>query len=114
MFALKIDGRYVAFDYMLKQEGRLTGIRADYDSDYKKLMPGHYLKTAILKDLINRDGIWEYDMGGDDAGYKLNWTDHSRQHLNIMKANNLFYGKMLIKAKKMLPVLKSLIKLKNN
>lgn len=100
--ALKINGVYVAFNYLLKGEKRVSGIRTDFDQKYKFYMPGYALKINIIKDLINRKGTWEYDFGGVTSEYKLEWTDMIRKHINITVYQNSLYGKILMKGKKLL------------
>ena len=111
LYTLKIDGKYVAFDYLLKHGKRLTGIRSDYHKDYRDYMPGHLMKIATIKDLCGRNEGWEYDMGGMAVEYKMRYADQMREHVNITAAGPGLYGSLLMFGKsRVLPFLKNIRK----
>ena len=64
-------------------------------------MPGHIIRSETVKNLIERDEIWEFDMGGNQTDNKLGWTDQLRKHFVISVSNNNFYGSFLTYSKKL-------------
>jgi len=111
VYMLQIDGKFVAYDYLLRHNKRLTGIRSDYDLAFKDYMPGHLMKVATIKDLCSRNEPWEYDMGGTDAGYKLSYADTIREHVNITASSPGLYGNLVLIGKRNVwPLLKKMKK----
>lgn len=109
IYMLKIDGRYAAFDYLLKHNNRLTGIRSDYANEFRHYYPGHLMKVSTIKDLCARETPWEYDMGGMAADYKLNYTEKIREHVHITASASGIYGHLLLFGKRrILPFVKKL------
>lgn len=96
LVAIKIDGEYIAFDYCVVYKNRITGLRSDFDETFRKIMPGHIIRSEVVKDLIAREETWEYDWGGNVTENKLGWTDQQRNHIGIAVSNNSFYGRFLI------------------
>ncbi len=110
LWTLKLDGKIIAFDYYLKCNTSISLIRTDFDLAYRSVSPGNNLQLTILKDLFEREGIWEYDMGGQAYDYKLKWTETVRSHISIYIGAQGLYGKMLLRGKKsLLPRLKRLV-----
>jgi len=104
LWALEIDNKIAAFDYYLKCKNRLSLIRTDFDLDFKFYNPGNALKLFILEDVFKRDGVWEYDMGGQAVNYKTKWANRLREHLIITAGNSSLYGNFLMFGKtKILP-----------
>jgi len=102
LYALKLNDKYIAFEYYLQNQHSLIAIRTDFDRDYEWYNPGYTVKTAIIKDLINRDGLWQFDLGGGFAAYKSGWCNSSRHHINVWLGSEKIYGKLLMKGKRFL------------
>jgi CelD/BcsL family acetyltransferase involved in cellulose biosynthesis len=95
-FFLKINGRYVAFDYVLRHNRRLTGIRSDYDMEFKNYMPGHLLKIAVFQNLCSLSEPWEYDMGGTAVDYKLHYANEIREHIIVTGGSGRPFGSLIM------------------
>jgi hypothetical protein len=109
LWTLEIDGEMAAFDYHLKGDHALSLIRTDFDLKYKFYSPGNIIKLKLLKELFERPGIWEYDLGGEAVAYKTKWTDNIREHYNITASGSNIYGNLLMTGKsKILPFIKKL------
>jgi len=102
LYMLRIGNALVAFDYLLKHNNSLTGIRSDYDPAYKDLMPGHLMKVATIRDLCSRGVPWEYDMGGMAAEYKKGYVKNVREHINVTACSFKPYGQALMFGKKVI------------
>lgn len=99
LWVLKINNRVAAFEYYLKCNKQLSAIRTDFDIDFRKISPGNSLKIFVIKDLMNREGVWEYDLGGMAYDYKLKWTNTIREHIAVMAGCGSFRGNLLMYAK---------------
>jgi len=105
LWILELDGVIASFDYCLKSGHSLSGIRSDFDLEYKNYDPGKMLKLFIIKDLFTRKGVWEYDLGGNLGDHKVRWTVNLRKHSIITAAGPGHYGKLLMLGKlKLLPL----------
>jgi len=99
VWVLKVNNRIVAFEYSLKGNKSLSSIRSDFDMDFKDYGPGNSLRAYLIQDLINREGVWEYDQGGMAYKHKLEWTNAIREHIAVMASGGSFRGNMLMYAK---------------
>lgn len=108
IYAVKIDGRYIGFDYCLRCGSSYTGVRSDYDEAFGYYSPGNNLKMAILRQLFENNDICEFDLGGEAHKYKLDWGHRVRRHLAITIGNNTPKGKFILTGKtRILPFLRS-------
>jgi len=109
IYTLKIDGKYVGFDYYLKCGNSYTGARSDYDEQYKYYSPGNNLKLAAIRYLFEQEQECVYDLGGDAHQYKLDWGSDIRKHLSITIGNHTFKGRLIMAGKnKILPLFRSI------
>jgi len=99
VWVLKINNRIVAFEYSLKGNNSLSLIRSDFDMDFKDYGPGNSLRAYLIQDLMNREDVWEYDLGGMAYDYKLKWTNTIREHIAVMAGCGNFLGNLLMYAK---------------
>ncbi len=107
VWVLKVNGVVTAFEYCLKGQRSLSAIRTDMDTQYQKLGPGNSLKVFLVKDLMNREGTWEYDLGGLAYDYKLRWTKLVRKHIAVTVSAGTMRGNLLMFGKnKLLPLLR--------
>jgi len=109
VWILKINDRVATFNYYLKKGNRLSLIRSDFDLDFKYYSPGINLTFFLLKDLFERGGVWEYDMGGEAYAYKLEWTDKIREHIDItVGSGNIVSSLLMLGRTKVLPFIRPL------
>ncbi|MDH4157030.1 MAG: GNAT family N-acetyltransferase [candidate division Zixibacteria bacterium] len=107
VWGLRVNGILTAFEYCLKGKKSLSAIRTDMDPEYQKLGPGNSLKVFMIQDLMNREGTWEYDLGGMAYDYKLRWTNLVRKHIVVTASAGTVRGNLLIFGKnKLLPLLR--------
>ncbi len=78
-WVLRLSGKPIAFELMIRSKSMLTGLATDYDQAYRKLSPGVFLRSQILERLPEL-GISRYDLAGQLYGYKLYWTKTFLQH----------------------------------
>lgn len=100
LWVLYLNNRPIAFDYYLRGPSSLSLIRTDFHLDYKDLSPGNNIQQAVLRDLFDREGVWEYDMGGQAYDYKLKWTDKIRTHIDLWASGSRPWGKLLMFGKR--------------
>lgn len=91
---LRIDGVPVAMEYDLQYNGKVYGLRADYDESYNNISPGSYLNYHIIKTLFD-DRYLEYDMGPGMNDYKTHWTDTYHETFSYEIYNSKFYPRLL-------------------
>ena len=101
---LRAENKYVAFNFFLKEGNRLSGIRTDYDDEYRYYGPGQIMILLTLRELFEDGRQWEFDMGGMASDFKLDWTDKTRNHIDIMATAPGYKGELLAFGKrKILP-----------
>jgi CelD/BcsL family acetyltransferase involved in cellulose biosynthesis len=96
LWIMRLDGLPVATEYQLESDGRVHALRADYDSAVPdELSPGTHLSAEIVRALIDREAVYEYDMGPGDNDYKSRWAgaSHELGRLRIYRPGA--YGAML-------------------
>lgn len=76
---LTLDGRRIAFKYVIDYGKTSFSLKAGYDPQYRTYSPGHTLTWLALQDASKR-GYTEFDLLGDDNPWKLAWTKNIRLH----------------------------------
>jgi len=71
---LRLDGRPVAAELDLAEDGALYSLKMGFDPAFAKWGPGHLL-VAMLLEALAPEGVRRYEMLGDDDAYKMRWTD---------------------------------------
>ena len=107
LWFLDINGVKVAFDYYLKDAGRLSGIRSDFDKSFGDFYPGDYIKLEFLQRMFADPDMHEFDFGGTVYDYKLRWTNDIRKHINLIIGNKNFKGRGLLFAMNYIKPIKS-------
>jgi CelD/BcsL family acetyltransferase involved in cellulose biosynthesis len=74
LWILRLDGRAIATEYQIGENGHLHALRADFDAGLAELSPGAYLNQRIIRTLFDRGSVKEYDMGPGTNEYKLRWA----------------------------------------
>ncbi|MBU1317617.1 MAG: GNAT family N-acetyltransferase [candidate division Zixibacteria bacterium] len=109
IYTIKIDGKYVGFDYYLRCGNSYTGSRSDYNERYKYYSPGNNLKLAAIRHLFEQEQECVYDLGGDAHQYKLDWGCEIRRHLTFTIGNHTLKGRLIMAGKnKVLPLARSI------
>ncbi|NOY53159.1 MAG: GNAT family N-acetyltransferase [Deltaproteobacteria bacterium] len=95
VWLLKVKGDPVAFEYHLKYNDKIYGMRASHKKDYGRMSPGVFLDAHIVQQLFEKGEITEYDLGGSSDHYKEKWTRNCRRHINVHLFNVTLYSKLL-------------------
>jgi CelD/BcsL family acetyltransferase involved in cellulose biosynthesis len=75
---LRVDGRAIAFDYAI-EEGRVHYLlKTGYDPAYRAFAPGLLIREEMLARAFS-SGVSRYEFLGDDAEWKLEWTNLARE-----------------------------------
>ena len=99
-FMLYLNERAIAFDYYLRHNRRLAGIRWEYDTEFKYYMPGTTLHAHVIRDLLNKGESWEYDLCGMTSEYKSGLVKSLRPHCNITVGGPGMRGKSIMLMKR--------------
>jgi CelD/BcsL family acetyltransferase involved in cellulose biosynthesis len=111
VWVLEIESVIAGFDCCLTLGNNYSGIRSDYDIQFKYYHPGENLRIAVIKRLFDSGMPGEYDMGGDAALYKTKWATGIRRHLNVSIANNTWRAKGIdFSRHKLKPFLEKILK----
>lgn len=109
LYTIRINKQLVGFEYLLRHDNSYLLQRCDYDEEYSYYSPGNSLRITILKNLFDKPEACEYDMGGDDDPYKLEWCGKIHKHVTVTLGNRNIKGRAVMFAKnKALPFLRSL------
>lgn len=74
LWLLSIDGRALAMEYQLLDQGNVYALRADFDASCEEISPGSHLMRTLLETLFGQ-GLNKYYMGPGDNAYKTRWTE---------------------------------------
>jgi CelD/BcsL family acetyltransferase involved in cellulose biosynthesis len=109
LYRLLLDGRPIAFQYGLTQNGVYSLLVTSYDESLKDCSPGHLLAEEVLKVCI-ATGRKEFDFLGCDLEWKRTWSQTSRQHSWLFVFRNGLRGRFLHYAKfRLTPTVKRLL-----
>jgi CelD/BcsL family acetyltransferase involved in cellulose biosynthesis len=75
---LRLDGRAVAFQLALEDDGVFYYCKAGYDPAYHRFSPGTLLFAALLERAFDQ-GLRQAEFLGADEPWKLEWTDTVRE-----------------------------------
>lgn len=98
VYLLRLGGKPAAFDYYVRHDGRLVGLRWEYDESFSYYMPGVVVHVAAIKDLLESGGR-EYDLAGTDTDFKSGLVDATREHLDLTFARGGLRSRLLIALK---------------
>ena len=76
---LCVGGKRISFNYILRSQSKLYGMKIGYDPQYHIYSPGNTLLNLILQRAC-AEGIAEYDFLGIDDDWKFDWTKEARPH----------------------------------
>jgi CelD/BcsL family acetyltransferase involved in cellulose biosynthesis len=84
---IRIQGRPVAAQIWLVEDGRAQIVKLAYDGSRRSLSVGTLLTAELMRHAIERDRVTEIDyLMGDDA-YKRDWTPQRRERHGIIAFN---------------------------
>ncbi len=64
-------------------------LKLAHDEAYKPLSPGTVLTAAVIRSLIEEDGVTSLDFGRGDDPYKRDWTGERRRRIGLLGLNPL-------------------------
>ena len=82
---LRLDGRAIAFELDILDNGRLYSMKAGFDPEWSRFSPGHLLMLDVLTEGVAH-GMRVYELLGDAEPYKLRWTETVRE-LRLLQAS---------------------------
>jgi len=94
LFRLMLDGRPIAFQYGLTQNGIYSLLMTSYDESLRDCGPGHFLVEEVVKTCIE-SGQREFDFLGCDLEWKRAWSSTSRQHTWLFIFRDSLRGRFL-------------------
>jgi len=111
IWLLQLNGESIAFEYHLRYQGRVYGMRASHKKNCGNMSPGVFLDYHIIKQLFENGDIKEYDLGGSSDFYKRKWTEESRSHVLINIFKKSFYSRLLYMYEyKLIPAIKNVVR----
>jgi CelD/BcsL family acetyltransferase involved in cellulose biosynthesis len=79
---LRLDGRALAFAYLIVLGGVVHVVKVGFDPEQRKFAPGSLLTRAAIERAYER-GMARYDFLGAEDRYKLDWTDQVRERVRL-------------------------------
>jgi hypothetical protein len=95
IYFLNISNTPAAFEFHLEDQQVAYPIRADYDENFKSYSPGSILEYEIISLLFKAGTVKEYNTCGHTYAYLNNWTDRTREFINIEIFENSIMMKLL-------------------
>ncbi len=85
---LKIDGRSIAWNYGFTFSGKWFYYQPTFDVEARRLSPGSYLLSRILRDASGDPKTCAVDLGLGEEGYKKQYGKGGRQTLHIIASRS--------------------------
>lgn len=82
VWILKLNGRPIAMEYNLMEDGIAYALRADFDQEHRRSSPGAYLEYHIFERLFT-EGCRAYQAGPGSDAYKLRWAENLGRNLGV-------------------------------
>jgi CelD/BcsL family acetyltransferase involved in cellulose biosynthesis len=79
---LRLEGKPIAFDFCLESSGANYVLKGGFDPSLRRFAPGMVLTYESLRRAFER-GLASYELLGDDAPYKLVWTQTVRERVRF-------------------------------
>lgn len=80
---LRVDGRAVAFQYMIEQPPVLYDLKRGYDPAYSRCSPGALLTLRTVEYAFARPDLTTLDLLGEAEAHKLRWADSADQRVRV-------------------------------
>lgn len=77
---LRLDGRPIAFELVLRHDDVVYDLKGGYDEDYRTWGPGVLLMGEMVRAAFD-DGVRTIEWLGADDTYKLAWSDGTRERV---------------------------------
>ncbi len=78
---LRLDGRAIAFNFGLQQNGVLYLLKGGFDPAYSRFSPAQLLQERVIEHAYDT-GLSRIELLGNDETYKLRWTDKVHERLS--------------------------------
>lgn len=79
---LRLDGRALAFDFGIEEDGRHYLLKTGFDPGFRGLSPGMLLRFLMLARAFEL-GLRSYEFLGTDEPWKLDWTSSVRERVEL-------------------------------
>jgi CelD/BcsL family acetyltransferase involved in cellulose biosynthesis len=79
---LRLDGRPLAFDFAIEEDGCHYLLKTGFDPAYRELSPGMLLRFEMLARAFAH-GLRSYEFLGTDERWKLDWTSSVRERVEL-------------------------------
>jgi CelD/BcsL family acetyltransferase involved in cellulose biosynthesis len=79
---LRLDGRPIAFDFNIEDDGVCYVLKGGYDEEFRKFGPGVMLTHEMLKYAFAKR-LRRYDFAGSDEEFKMDWTHSYNDRIRL-------------------------------
>ena len=79
---LRVDGRLVAFDYVIECNGHSFLLKTGFDPEFRDCAPGIVLRAMMIERAFSNGTRWYEFLGAEDP-YKREWTETSRERRRL-------------------------------
>lgn len=79
---LRLDGRPLAFQYLIEAGGSVYFLKGGYETEYARFAPGTLLAQETLARAFAA-GLRTYEFLGTEEPFKLEWTDLVRERIGL-------------------------------
>jgi CelD/BcsL family acetyltransferase involved in cellulose biosynthesis len=79
---LNLDGRTLAFQYLIEYGGVAYQLKGGYDTAYRKYAPGMLLTHAVLERAFGL-GLLSYEFLGEQESFKREWARDVRERMLV-------------------------------
>jgi CelD/BcsL family acetyltransferase involved in cellulose biosynthesis len=93
VWLLHLDGRPLAMELQLVDNGRIHALRSDFLAECETLSPGTHLFRHLLEALFGR-GLARYYLGPGDNPYKARWADDAEPVVRLRAYNRTLRGRI--------------------
>ena len=77
---LRLDGRAIAFAFVLQDRTAVYLLKGGYDPAYRRFAPGKLLFRSLLAEAV-ASGAQRFELLGAVEPWKLEWTRHTRERI---------------------------------
>jgi CelD/BcsL family acetyltransferase involved in cellulose biosynthesis len=93
LWLLHLDGRALAMEYQLTDQGRVYALRADHLAGHDEISPGSHLFRELLEALFDGTHI-RYYLGPGDNPYKARWSEQGEPMIRATVYHRTFRGRL--------------------
>ncbi len=88
---LRLDGRAIAFQYLVEYGGVVSQLKGGFDEEYRKLAPGTLLLQDVIAWAFDGDAT-RYEFLGAEEAFKLEWAQGQHQRSLVQAFAPSFRG----------------------